>query len=136
MREKFLDALDTEFLPDGYHWRLLKRVELLDARLGYICVPAKFVTDMGSIPRIFWNVLPPIGPASLGFVVHDYLYATQTCSRAAADGVLFRAMKATKTHWAAYWLIYLGVRIGGWYAWWQDAKKYNLNRRRVKKSRP
>lgn len=135
MRERFLDALDAEFLPDGYHWRLLRAVDLDDARLGYIKVPALFVTDLGSIPRVFWNVLPPIGPASLGFVVHDYLYATQTCSRAQADGVLLRAMKSTRTNWAARWLIYLGVRVGGWYAWSDDAKKYGLNRRQKKGGR-
>jgi hypothetical protein len=130
MREKFLDALDAEFLPDGYHWRLLKPVYLYDQKLEAITVPARFETDLGSIPRIFWNVLPPIGPASLAFVVHDYLYATQTCPRSDADGVLFRAMKATGTHWAAVWLIYLGVRVGGWYAWKEDFKKYGLHRRR------
>lgn len=130
MREKFLDALEAEFLPGGFRWRLLKRIELFDSRLGYIAVPAKFVTDLGSIPRLFWNILPPIGPASLGFVVHDYLYATQTCSRADADGVLLRAMKATKTSHIARWLIYAGVRLGGWYAWRQDAKIYHLTRRR------
>ncbi len=130
MREKFLDALDAEFLPDGYHWRLLKPVYLDDARLGCIKVPSLFVTDLGSIPRIFWNILPPIGPASEAFVIHDYLYATQTCSRASADGVLLRAMKVMRTHWVARWAIYLGVRVGGWYAWKEDFKKYGLHRRR------
>lgn len=128
-REKFLDALDAEFLPDGYHWRLLKPVELYDAYFIFIEVPVGFETDLGSVPRMFWNILPPIGPASLGFVVHDYLYSTQPCSRFEADGVLLRAMKATKTHWAARWAIYLGVRFGGWYAWKEDKKKYGLHRR-------
>jgi hypothetical protein len=123
MREKFLDAVDAEFLPDGYHWRLLRHVVLDDSRLGRITVPPGFVTDMGSVPRILWNVLPPIGPASQGFVIHDYLYTTQTCLRSQADGVLFRAMKATKTHPVARWAIYVGVRVGGWYAWAGHARK-------------
>jgi hypothetical protein len=132
MRERFLDALDAEFLPDGYHWRLLKPVVLDDSALGRIEVPADFVTDLGSIPRAFWNILPPIGPASLGFVAHDWLYATQTCSRRAADGVLFRAMKVMRASWAARWAIWIGVRLGGWEAWRQDYYKYRLYRRSIR----
>lgn len=128
MTEKFLDPLDAEFLPDGYHWRLLRPVDLDDVLIGHISVPAGFETDLGSIPRIFWNLLPPIGPASQAFVVHDYLYSRQIISRSDADEVLLRAMFSTGTHWAACWLIYLGVRIGGWYAWNQDADKNGIKK--------
>jgi hypothetical protein len=123
MTEKFLDALDAEFLPDGYHWRLLKPVVLDDVVINRIEVPVSFVTDLGSIPRILWNVLPPIGPASRAFVVHDYLYATQNFPRSTADKVLLRAMFSTHTKILACWAIYLGVRLGGWYAWQQDGLK-------------
>jgi hypothetical protein len=125
--EQFLDAIQADFLDDGYHWRLTAPLTLEDIWFDTITAPAGFVTDLGSIPRIFWNLLPPIGPASKAFVIHDWLYATQTCTREDADDILLRAMQASNVHWAAIWLIYWGVRMGGMFAWISDAKSLYKN---------
>ena len=37
-------------------------------------VPIGFVTDLASIPRIFWSILRPDGAYTYPAIVHDYLY--------------------------------------------------------------
>src|SRR4051812_5700781 len=49
-----------------------------------IRVPAKFVTDLASIPQILWNILPPIGAYDAAAVVHDYLYTLSGFERSLA----------------------------------------------------
>ena len=83
-----------------------------------ITVPAGFVTDFASIPRLLWRLLPPTGRYTRASVVHDLLYRTPgLCTRAQADAVLYEAMKyPCKVGFFTRWTIWLGVRVGGWAA--------------------
>ena len=82
-----------------------------------ITVPAKFITDLASIPQLLWNILPPIGAYDAAAVVHDYLYLNNGLNRKQADDVLNEAMSDLEVEaWKRY-LIYAGVRVGGWVAW-------------------
>lgn len=82
-----------------------------------IAVPTGFVTDLASIPRGLWNILPPIGRYDRAAVVHDYLYACGFTTRKQADDVLYEAMRVTQVGRVAAWTIYAGVRLGGGAAW-------------------
>ena len=42
-----------------------------------ITVPAGFVTDLASIPRLVWSFYPPDGPWVKAAIIHDFLYDTQ-----------------------------------------------------------
>ena len=42
-----------------------------------ITAPKGCVTDLASIPRPCWILLPPDGPWVKAAIIHDYLYATQ-----------------------------------------------------------
>lgn len=58
-------------------------------------VPKGFKTDFASIPRIFWNIIAPIGKHTLPSVLHDYLYeygASLGISRKEADKIFWDAM--------------------------------------------
>ncbi len=44
-------------------------------------VPKGFVTDLASIPQVFWNVLRPDDKYAYAAIVHDYLYWTQSITR-------------------------------------------------------
>ena len=55
-------------------------------------VPAGFVTDFASIPRLFWRVLPPTGSYGKAAVIHDYLYRTGAFTRSICDGIFLEAM--------------------------------------------
>ena len=98
-----------------------------------IRVPKGFVTDLASIPRIFWGLLPPDGPWVKAAVVHDYLYYTHgsgvwhchkpTISRAApyskleSDRILREAMEDRRVDAFRSNIIYLAVHLGGQNGW-------------------
>ena len=90
--------------------------EVMDTRQT-IVVPKGFVTDLASVPFYFWSVLPRDGVYMLPAIIHDYLYWDQRCARSEADDVLFLAMKEYEIDAPRRWLIYLGVRLGGFFSW-------------------
>lgn len=80
---------------------------------GGWCVPAGFQTDFASIPRIFWNILPPIGPYAQAAVVHDYLYQQGNVRRKTADLNFLNIMKTDGVNFFVRYLMYYAVRIFG-----------------------
>ena len=84
-----------------------------------IVVPAGFKTDLASIPRGLWNILPPVGGYDKAAVLHDFLYrnAPNNCTRSFADGVLNEAMEVSGVGRFTRWAIYAGIRVGGWVVW-------------------
>lgn len=87
-----------------------------------VVVPAGFVTDLASIPRVFWSLLPTDGAYTFPAIVHDYLYWTQKHPRDTADRVLRYGMDDLKVSSAVALAIYTAVRIGGEGAWANNAK--------------
>jgi hypothetical protein len=88
--------------------------------LGYpVTVPSGFRTDLASIPRPLWNILPPIGRYDRAAVVHDLLYQRRTAGvdRGLADVVLREAMEVCGVGAWTRRAIYWGVRLGGWRTW-------------------
>ena len=82
-----------------------------------IVVPSDFPTDLASIPRVFWWLLPPNGTYEKSAVIHDW-HCTQLAkgdcriSSADADG-LFRRMAAEGgTSFVTRWILWTGVRWG------------------------
>lgn len=98
-----------------YRSALLKR---------WIKVPAGFKTDLASIPRPLWAILPKSGKYDKAAVVHDYLYAVNGVTREEADQVLREAMEALGVGRVTRWLIYRAVRLGGRFPWkrYRDAE--------------
>lgn len=80
-------------------------------------VPSGFKTDLASIPRLLWNILPPFGRYDAAAVIHDYLYATNGVTRGQADSVLREAMDSLDVNALVADVIYAGVRVGGWVPW-------------------
>lgn len=140
MAAEFLDALITQY-EDGRSWIVQSE---FDYQLGtkngeYVRVPAGFVTDFASIPRAFWNILPPTGGYGKAAVVHDWLYqrrrvscedpghivtAVRYVDRGEADSILNEAMNVLGVGRFTRWIIYSGVRVGGWVTWdrYRDAE--------------
>ena len=60
-----------------------------------VMVPPGFVTDLASIPRPFWSLLPKTGRYAYAAIVHDYLYWIQSPGilRPEADDILETAMR-------------------------------------------
>ena len=131
MTPQFLTQLDLSPCPDGLTWRLdqdfLYQSALVPPAsappgstapaLPAITIPAGFVTDLASIPRLFWNILPPFGKYTEAAVVHDWIYRNHAYPRAICDAILLEAMQLCGVGWFQRQLIYRNVRAFGWSAW-------------------
>lgn len=77
-----------------------------------ITVPAGFTTDLASVPRIFWSMLPRDGGKHrVAAVVHDYLVEHKSWGYAA--DVLSEALTDNGTAAAPRLLIVYAVRLWG-----------------------
>lgn len=121
----FLSELDISPQDDGINWKVKTPFDYDVGEIGggdLIEVPVGFLTDLGSVPQILWNIIPPIGKPLRGYVLHDWLYAKQDRTRAECDAVLLEAMEVAGVSLIKRTTIYLGVRVGGWMAWKEHIK--------------
>jgi hypothetical protein len=106
---------------------------------GYLApieVPAGFVTDLASIPRIFWSILRPDGEYAHAAVIHDYLYWTQSRPRDVADEILKRDMQDLHVDRNSIAEIYAAVRAFGSGAWEDNATLKASGEKRILKVYP
>jgi hypothetical protein len=111
----FSGPVQTEWLPDGVHMRVLAEIVYTDPNGHLWTVPAGFVTDGASIPQEFWSLIgsPFTGLYRVAAVFHDAAYANWGVLRDDADNMLRAAMLDLG---CSQWLadtIYEGVRLGG-----------------------
>jgi hypothetical protein len=119
------DKVRVEYI-DGHQWRLLEDFSWFEADLAngegvMIDVPAGFVTDFASIPRIFWNIAPPSYYAKPA-ILHDWLYyngavGDLVVTRAQADKTFRDALKETGVNGTRRWIMWSAVRTFGGRAW-------------------
>jgi hypothetical protein len=132
---RFVDHLGLELIEDANgrpvltrdgrcQWRLLSQLTYdvgADGSGETIRVPADATTDLASIPRVFWSLLPPDGPWLKAAVVHDRLYRTQGLrgryDRAQSDGILREAMGVVGVPAWKRQVIWAAVRVGGGGGW-------------------
>jgi hypothetical protein len=110
---KFSDMQPPFVYLGGKNWRLPP--ELTFAANGKSwTIPAGFVTDFASSPRITWAIVPPFGDYLLGALAHDFLYRTGAVPRAEADAIFYALMVELGVPWWKRTAMYLAVRAGGW----------------------
>ncbi|HXL67606.1 MAG TPA: DUF1353 domain-containing protein [Xanthobacteraceae bacterium] len=98
--------------------------------------PKGFVTDLASIPQIFWSTLRPDGEYAYAAVIHDYLYWEQTDPRDYADEILRFAMEDLKVAPRDIAKIYNAVRLFGKQAWDENADLKQRGEKRVLAKEP
>jgi hypothetical protein len=106
------------------------------ASLPRVDVPKGFVTDLASIPRVFWSLLRPDGEYTYPAIIHDYLYWTQNISREKADLVFRLAMEDFSINPVTALTIYNAVRLGGDSAWQSNADQKARGQKRILKRFP
>jgi hypothetical protein len=126
--------------------RFLDRIYFLDKEITWkpeppntgptVSVPRGFVTDLASIPRIFWSMLPPDGQYTYPAVIHDFMYWTQQHPRDVADKVFYDGMRYMKVEKSKADLIYAAVRVGGGSPWENNAKLRDKGERRLIRTFP
>lgn len=113
----FLDALILEYI-DGTHWRLVTAFDYKPKYGAVITVPANFHTDFASVPRMLWVWLPPTGQYGKAAVIHDFLYTSPARrTRAECDALFVEAMTDLGVAPLRRKVMWLGVRLGGWFPW-------------------
>ena len=111
---RFIEVPPLVPLEDGFRFRLAYRM-VVDVGIGRITVPAGFVTDLASTPRLMWAIVPPLGRYMLAAIVHDYLYPPRSPEddRSRADGIFLKGMRALGVPRWQRGLMWLAVRVFG-----------------------
>jgi hypothetical protein len=86
------------------------QVTLSDNRA--IIIPRGFVTDLATVPRLFWGVISPSGRHDLACLVHDYLLENGW-ERKKADRELRFLLTRSRVHPLKTLLMYHAVRLYG-----------------------
>jgi Protein of unknown function (DUF1353) len=128
----FTTPLIVEYL-DGRNWRLMQEFDFASEVLERIVrVPAGFVTDFASIPRVFWSLLPPTGKYGKAAVIHDDAYqfpgmVAPAITRIQADRLFREGMNALRVAPFTKWTLFVGVRAFGWRTWNAYRRKEAIN---------
>ena len=96
-----------------------------------VIVPVGFVSDLASIPRLFWSAIRPEGRHAYAAIVHDYLYWSQDRPREEADQIFRIAMEDSKVAPTTVRTIYEAVRLGGGSAWNENARRKKEGEKRL-----
>jgi hypothetical protein len=124
MSLRFDTVLIVSPFADGTFWYTRAPLVWISKVSGRsVTVPAGFVTDFASIPRLIWPLLPKWGKYGLASVVHDYLYAVGRGLRADADAALLEAMRDLHEISWRYSLVYAGVRAAGGGPWRRNGNR-------------
>ena len=101
----------TETLPNGSE-RLLHTF-----RWREVEVPAGFVFDGASAPRLFWSIIPPFKKTKKASCLHDWLCrkARNKKERLYADRVFKQALEEEGLNPFRVTAGYIGVRIGAFF---------------------
>jgi Protein of unknown function (DUF1353) len=100
-------------------------------RFEAVQVPKGFVSDLASIPRVFYSLLRPDGTYAYAAIIHDYLYWTQAVKRETADEILKNSMEDFEVDPVTLQTIFTAVRAAGQFAWDQNAKAKSGGEQRV-----
>ena len=103
----------------AYKKLILKKKYSYKINNRIIEVPANFITDLASIPKILWNIFEPAGENyTRAALVHDYLYSKNCIytdiSRKEADQIFLEIMKERGVPFWKRHLMHKAVRMFGW----------------------
>jgi hypothetical protein len=73
----------------------------------------QFLTDGGSIPKPFWNLIPPYGSGIIAWLSHDGLYGTEGLPRWICDAMMLQVLNELN-----------GMFIGRRYAAWSMVRSF------------
>lgn len=95
-------------------WETVGTIHYVDGEGRHITVPSGFITDLASVPRVLWSVVPPFGTYTYAAIIHDYLYRQGGTSRVVADATFAEVMEVEGTDKFTRLIVYLSVRMFGW----------------------
>ncbi|EJM4065869.1 DUF1353 domain-containing protein [Salmonella enterica] len=98
-----------------FNWRVHEPFAfyLSDDESDEIEVPAGFITDLATVPRIFWMLLPPDGKYAKAAIIHDYLYDNALRTKKEADKIFLDGMTVLGVPRWKRMIMYYAVRLFG-----------------------
>lgn len=114
---------DASFTLDRDYWRVSTPFKFyLDdlTEEKWVAIPAQYLTDGASVPRFFWNLLPPWGRYGQAAVIHDWLCEQLSIdvkgvptpiTRATADKAFKQGMEALNVPRWKRNVMYIAVRV-------------------------
>ena len=113
---RYLPELSTKWRP---YWRLETPEKYLMFYLtptAPIVIPDGLITDKGSIPLFFQNVISNYDrELMLAFLVHDVECEMQRMTRFMTDGLIYEVGSEMDTNWFRKNIVYTAVRAGNRY---------------------
>jgi hypothetical protein len=113
-------------------WEVLEPI-VYHGRRDTFVVPAGFLTDFASVPRVVVWLIPRFGRYTPAAVLHDWLVTTGlttgVVSSRDADGLFRRVLRELGVPPVRRWLMWVGVRWGALVSplrrpgWWPDAPR-------------
>lgn len=116
---------------DGSNWRLVDGFRYYltpdEGDAGdFVDVPAGFVTNFASIPRVLQNLCPTTGKYAQIAVVHDKLFlapvirtpaSARPCTRAEANRIFLAGAEVLGVSWVVRRVMYRALQLGSGAAW-------------------
>lgn len=112
----FLEDPIYKDVPGGRSRQLINTVDVFGLDWA-TTIPAGFIYDGASVPRILWSLYPPFGSYNRASLLHDWFYRSGECTRAQADWRFLEAMVFDEVPKRKRWPMYIGCRIGAWVSW-------------------
>lgn len=112
----FIEDLQLRHRPGHNRWEVISPLRYLTQDGEEIVVPAFYLTDLASIPRPVWRLVPRDHPtARRPATLHDYLYTHQTnrFSKAQADRLFYQALREEGMNRVLAWLMWKAVGLFG-----------------------
>lgn len=110
---RYLPEISTKFRP---YWKVEMPHDYLIfyfTPTAPILIPNGMITDLGSIPLLFQNLISIYDrELTLAFLVHDLECEMQRLTRFTADGMIYEVASAMQTNWLRTNLVYAAVRLG------------------------
>ncbi len=98
---------------EGRRWRLLKDWKVVIEK-NILIIPKGFVTDLASVPRIFWIIIPPSSTkCRKASIVHDWMYVHQYKTKSYADKVFLRELLSKDLFMLQAYIMYWAVKLFG-----------------------
>lgn len=124
----FVKIPSMDIGPGDDEWTLAGEMVYVTQAGDLIEIPAGFVTDLATIPRLLQWIVTVNGRHRAAAVVHDWLYEKQGRPRTEADRLFREAMDDSGVRLTQRWAMWAAVRVGGWLPWGRRARLNFLDR--------
>ena len=106
------------------------------SKTATVTVPSGFVSDLASIPRVFWSLIPRDAEYAYPAIVHDFLYWDQSRPKSEADEIFRWSMQDLDVSKPTVATIFEGVSVFGKVAWQSNASLKLQGEKRILKKYP